>query len=250
MRDVFLFAHQDDEFGVFEVIAQSVAAGRRPLCLYLTNGDFGGQDIALRNAESRRVLGALGVAPADCRFLGEAAGISDGTLIRHLTQAYAALRRELAGAEPVANLYALAWEGGHPDHDAVHVLAAALLHELPGANAWQFPLYHGQGLPGPLFRVLAPLAVNGPVRRLAISRARSWRYLRLCLGYPSQWRIWLGLLPFVVLHYLCGGGQSLQRLDPARSAARPHAGSLLYERRGVCDYTRFETLARRFRASL
>lgn len=45
MRDIYLFAHQDDEYGVFNAIEKSVAAGRQPVCIYLTNGDFGGQDI-------------------------------------------------------------------------------------------------------------------------------------------------------------------------------------------------------------
>lgn len=244
MRDIFLFAHQDDEYGAFSLLEQSAADGRRPLCIFLTSGDFGGQDIEVRNAESRRVLAALGVV--DCLFLGQREGIGDGTLIRHLPRAHAALREVLAEHGPVGRLYALAYEGGHQDHDAVHVLACALLRQLPVESAWQFPLYHGKGLPGMLFRVLAPLAENGRVEQKPIGFGRRWRYLRHCLGYASQWKTWLGLFPFVALHYLWVGRQSLQRLDPARCRLRPHAGALLYERRGFFSYARFHEHTQRF----
>jgi hypothetical protein len=49
-----------------------------------------------------------------------------------------------------------------------------------------------------------------------------------------------------VLHYLFNGTQQLQRLDPARCRERPHAGPLLYERRGVGSHAQFQAQAQRF----
>ena len=57
-------------------------------------------------------------------------------------------------------VYLPAWEGGHQDHDAGHLLGLSLA--APGLRLRQFPLYQGAGLPGPFFRVMAPLPGNGP----------------------------------------------------------------------------------------
>lgn len=250
MRDVFLFAHQDDEYGVFHALEQSVAAGRRPLCLYLTNGDFGGQDVEVRNRESLGVLTALGVAAADVLFIGQQAAISDGVLLQHLERAYQAVLAVLQAAGPVSALYLLAYEGGHQDHDALYLIGCRLQKTLGIASAWQFPLYHGKGLPSVLFRVLSPLPENGAVTAQAIPWRARWRHLLFCLRYRSQARTWIGLFPFVFLHYLLSGRQQLQPASAARCAQRPHAGPLLYEKRGVLQQEMFESQSRAFREGL
>lgn len=232
MRDLFLFAHQDDEYGAFALIEAAVAAGRRPLCVYLTNGDFGGQDPARRDAESRAVLASLGVPATDVIFLGSEEGISDGTLPEHLARAHAALQARLAAAGPLGTLQVVAYEGGHQDHDAACAIAVALRREGRVGALRQFPLYHGEGLSGPLFRVLAPLAANGAVAVTRYGPGKRLAYTLHCLRYASQWKTWIGLFPFVALHHLLRGQQASQVLDPARLAAPPHAGPPLYERRG------------------
>lgn len=246
MRDLFLFAHQDDEYGAFALIEAAVAAGRAPLCVYLTNGDFGGQDPAVRNRESLGVLQRLGVPAADVVFLGGEEAISDGTLPRQLARAHAALARCLAARGPVDTLHVVAYEGGHQDHDAACAIAVALQRQGRVRALRQFSLYQGRGLPGPLFRVLAPLSANGPVTVLRYGAGRRLAYLRHCLRYGSQWRTWLGLLPFVALHFLLRGVQASQALDPARLSSPPHEGAPLYDRRGFFRYAEFRSLCQRF----
>ncbi|HEX6591322.1 MAG TPA: PIG-L family deacetylase [Moraxellaceae bacterium] len=246
MPDVFLLAHQDDEYGVFHAIAQSAATGRRPLCLYLTSGDFGGQDVARRNRESRDVLAALGVAAADVHFIGQQAGISDGVLLDSLEPAYQAVLALLQSQGAVTALYVLAYEGGHQDHDAVYLIGCRLQKALGIATAWQFSLYQGKGLPSPLFRVLAPLPENGAVQAQAVPWTKRWWYLRLCLRYRSQLKTWVGLFPFVLLYYLRDGRQQLQPLVAGRCRERPHAGPLLYEKRGVLAREVFESRSKDF----
>jgi hypothetical protein len=79
--------------------------------------------------------------------------------------------------------------------------------------------------------VLAPLPENGAVTTSPIGWRARWRYLRHCLSYPSQRGSWIGLFPFVLLHYLLHGVQSLQPVAPQRLAERPHPGALYYEKR-------------------
>jgi LmbE family N-acetylglucosaminyl deacetylase len=243
---LFLFAHQDDEFGVFQRIADCRRQGLRVACAYLTDGVTTTADSARRNAESRAVLARLGVDAADIAFAGEALGIGDARLPLHLDAAARWIGNWLDGFGDIDSLHVTAWEGGHHDHDALHALAvvAAQQRGLLG-RTWQYSLYQAAGLPGPLFRVLAPLPDNGPARTWALPWAARRAYLRHCLSYPSQRGTWVGLFPFVLLHYLLHGTQALQPVDPARLAQRPHPGPLYYEKR---RFFTWEEMAERLRA--
>jgi hypothetical protein len=99
------------------------------------------------------------------------------------------------------------------------------------SRTWQFSLYQAKGLPGPLFRVLAPLPENGPAAAIGIPWRRRLQHLRACLSYPSQRNTWIGLFPFVLLHYLLRGVEQLQPVTVGRLLERPHAGALYYEKR-------------------
>jgi hypothetical protein len=223
---LFLFAHQDDEFGVFHVIEDCLRRGMRVHCAYLTHGAAG--LAATRNAESLAVLARLGVAAGQVRFAGDELGIVDASLPRHMAPA----GDWLASFERVALVCVTAWEGGHHDHDALHFLAVHTARRLGLLErVRQYPLYRALGPAGPLFRVLRPLAANGPVASSALAWRARWRYLGLCLSYPSQRATWTGLFPFVLLDYLLRGRQTLQAVAPERLQQRPHAGSLYYERR-------------------
>jgi LmbE family N-acetylglucosaminyl deacetylase len=243
---LFLFAHQDDEFGVFHRIEECRAQGLRVACAYLTSGATARASASVRNAESLAVLGKLGVDRADVVFAGELLGIGDACLPLHLAPAHAWLRDWVAGFGQVEWLHAPAWEGGHHDHDALHALALAVAHEQRLLRQTrQFPLYQAAGLPGPLFRVLAPLAANGPASAHRIPWRARWRYLRHCLAYPSQRATWLGLFPFVLLHYLVRGSEALQPVAPARIAEPPHPGPLYYEKR---QFFTWDEMTRRLQA--
>jgi LmbE family N-acetylglucosaminyl deacetylase len=244
---LFLFAHQDDEFGVFHAIEDSLRRGLRVRCAYLTHGAHG--SAARRNAESLRVLARLGVDRGDVQFAGDQLGIGDASLPRHLDAAGAWLARWIAASGAVERIYVTAWEGGHHDHDALHLLALRTAAGLGlEARVRQYSLYHGHRRPGPCFRVLAPLAANGPVEQGTIPWRARWRYLGLCLSYPSQRTTWIGLFPFVLLHYLWHGRQELQRATLARLEQRPHPGALYYERRRFYRWEQFEDDMRRWLA--
>lgn len=248
---LFLFAHQDDEFGVLQRIAHYRARGVRVACAYLTDGNTASADSARRNAESRAVLARLGVDPADIAFAGEELGIGDARLPLHLAQADAWIGRWLDRHIAIEALHVTAWEGGHHDHDALHALA---VHQAEQrgllARTWQYSLYQAEGLPGPLFRVQAPLAANGPVDRIAIPWGDRLRNLRCCLSYPSQLVTWIGLFPPVAWRTLVGGVEMLQPVSAARVLERPHAGALYYEKRKFFTWERMQDALERWRTGL
>ena len=234
---VFLFAHQDDEAGVFQKILDEHQAGHRVLCVYLTDGAASGQSSARRNQESLAVLSDLGITKSDVIFAGDALHIQDGHLLKHLTAAQTWLEALLVEQTTVSAIYLPAWEGGHHDHDALHALGVTIAMKLGlEHNTWQYALYNAFGCVGPFFRVFLPLDANGPVRSSKVSWSNRLRFLRYCLSYPSQAVTWLGLFPFMLLHYLFWGTQRVQHISSARIQQRPHKGPLYYENRKFCTY--------------
>jgi LmbE family N-acetylglucosaminyl deacetylase len=228
---LFLFAHQDDEFGVFHVLEECRHQGKRVLCAYLTRGVDG--VAARRNAESRQVLASLGVREDDIFFAGDELGIDDACLHAHLDAAGAWIARWIGASGQIERIHVTAWEGGHHDHDALHALTVRVAERLGMlSRVRQFALYNRFRRPGPLFRVLSPLAANGPVEARPIPLARRLAYLGLCLRYPSQATTWIGLFPFVLMHYALHGTQALQGVSLERLRTAPHPGTLYYERRG------------------
>jgi len=229
---LFLFAHQDDEFGVFQAILDELRGGRAVHCAYLTNGNFGGVAPERRNRESLQVLTRLGVPAEHVNFPGCELGIPDGGLPAHLAPCGDWLRRWLRGFANIGAIYVLAWEGGHQDHDALHAVSVTIAGEHGLLErVRQFSLYNTAGCAGPLYRVFQPLARNGPVVQTPILLRNRLRFLRYCTSYRSQTRSWLGLLPFVLLHYLVDGTQQLQPVSLARLREPPHEGPLYYEKR-------------------
>lgn len=234
---LFLLAHQDDEFAAFHLIDECRRRGARAVCVYLTRG--AGDLAARRNAESTRVLASLGVSPDDILFAGDQLAIDDGSLYLSLERADAWIAQCFSSFQAIENIYVTAWEGGHHDHDALNALAAQIafrLGLLPRLR--QFALYNRYRCRGPFFRVLTPLAANGPVESTPIPFARRLAHLRSCLRYPSQRMTWIGLFPFVLLHYMVHGRQSLQAVRLERIEERPHAGMLYYEYRDFCTWER------------
>lgn len=246
---LFLFAHQDDEFGVLQHIADYRRRGVPVACAYLTDGQGRRARAARRNAESRAVLGRLGVAPQAIVFAGETLGIADASLPLRLDAAHAWIARWLDTHGPIAALHIPAWEGGHQDHDALHAVAVALAEQRGLlARTRQFPLYHAAGLPVPLAHVLAPLPANGQVHAMRIGWRDRMRNLNCCLSYPSQATTWLVLFPAVLWHYLAYGVESLQPVAPARTLERPHDGPLYYEKRRFFTWARMQLALADWRA--
>jgi len=243
---LFLLAHPDDEFGCFESIRRLVGMGRRVAIVYLTDGGADPAMVSRRMMESRRVLARLGVPASDLHFVGALEGFPDGGLHRHLKAAWLACQSFFNAHGKFDAIYVPAWEGGHPDHDATHALAVLLARKQGISDVFQFSLYNAKAVPKPFFRVLSPLAENGERIRLPIPWRARFHYLGLCVSYPSQWKTWVGLLPFVAPKLLVGGVYCLQCTDIARLDQRPHDGALLYENRGWLTWSAFEGELRHF----
>ncbi len=250
MTTLFLFAHQDDEFGVFHEISSTQARGERAVCIYLTNGAWKSVTPEIRNAESLKVLQRLGVPKADIHFLGTEIGIADGTLADNFQKCWSALLRRVADTGEVTRIIMHAYEGGHHDHDAAHILGVALARHLNVFDASrQFPLYRAPG--GRLIVTYAePMDSNGPVSRTRIPLAKRLQYLMYLPFYRSQTTTIIKIGPLMAWDFIRDGCQKLQPLSVSRTSERPRPGELLYETWKLYDYEKFSRNTAYFMTSI
>ena len=135
-----------------------------------------------RLAEGARVLAALGLPATAAVDLH----LPDQHAVEHVTTIARAVGRidDACGGgerEREAVVYVPAYEGGHPDHDAVNLAAALAVATRPGLRAVEFPLYRR----GPFgLTVQQPLQPRGR-RRSGASSCRSATRTWPC-GAPSR----------------------------------------------------------------
>lgn len=239
---LFLFAHQDDEFAIYQKIIEEQQMGNRVFCVYFTDGSFNGVVSERRNKESLSVLTQLGVCAQDVFFVGSEFAFRDGFLPDHLDSCAEWVLKWIMQFSSISNIYIPAWEGGHQDHDALHAVVLTVSNSLGiEKKVQQFPLYHGAHCVNPFFKVFHPLMGNGPVQYSRISLKNRFRFLKYCLSYPSQKKTWMVLFPFVLKHYLFNGTQLLQSTSLKRILEPPHEGSLLYEKRKRYTWEQMKT---------
>lgn len=244
---VVVMAHPDDEFAVFPWLEAACRERRAVHCCWLTDGGWGGQDTSRRRAESTAVLSRIGLRSEAMHFMGERLGIPDGELHDRLDVVVPVLRELFEALPKPLEILVSAWEGGHQDHDATH-LATLAASTGSRSRIRQFSLYQGANLPGPWFRVLAPLPENGPGSSLPLGFSSRLRCILRCTAYASQWKSFLGLLPFYALKMFTRHPFVLQDVDYSRTAEKPHQGRLLYERRGSLTWEAFAARTRAYRS--
>jgi len=119
---LFLLAHHDDEVFCAGRLAQARMHGRVVLLWATAGGIAPGRR---RIAEGRRVTTLLRLPPQDAVDLA----YPDQGAVRNIEGILAAARDALVTGEPPVTVYVTAYEGGHPDHDAMNLVAASLRRE-------------------------------------------------------------------------------------------------------------------------
>jgi LmbE family N-acetylglucosaminyl deacetylase len=122
---LFLLAHHDDEVFCAGLLTRALREGRRIKLLWATAGGLA--PAARRLAEGRRVQRLLALPDQDVRLIG----LPDQHAVENLSR----LEREAADLlDDVDEVYVTAWEGGHPDHDAMNLVAARLRERAAGGG--------------------------------------------------------------------------------------------------------------------
>jgi len=251
-RTLFVFAHQDDEYAAVPWILEERDAGSDIACLYLTDG-ASRTTAEQRDAETRDVLNELGIGAKSIVNLTVAGGrVADGRLAERSLDALTALESWIEQGKFVPHrIYAPSYEGGHPDHDAAHLIAAAVAARLGIAgNAWHVSLYNAYGCPRPLYATMRQLPTSSPARDAVMPSRLRWLTAWLCFRYRSQRRTWLGLFPGAFYARVIARNERAVRFDFSRLTTRPHSGELLYERMFGTNYAEFEEQTRSVRGRI
>ena len=250
-KSVFFLAHCNDEFGIYEDIRIHVVKKIPFHIAYLTSSNLNKVNSNIRENESLSALKMLGVKRSQVSFIGNKLSIPDLALKDHLINAFIRCKLLIKKLNNVNTIYTHAYEGGHPDHDALNFLCSKLiLTSKSKIVGWQFPLYCGPGLIGPLFYLFKPLKSNGKVTKKIIKAANIRLYLKLIFIYKSQFRTFFGLFPFYLMHMIFIKNAIAQRINPIRNYSKPHKGKLLYERRKMCNFSNLKLRMNEFESWL
>ena len=246
-KSIFFFAHYDDEFGVYEDIRIHIAQKIPIHIVYVTSSSLNGRKNIIREKESLSVLKKLGVSRSQISFIGKELSIPDLALKNHLIAAFIRCKSLIKKLGDVKTIYTHAYEGGHPDHDALNFLCSKLISTNKSTiDGWQFPLYSGPGVIGPFFFLFKPLKSNGKVIKKKIEKIYIRFYLKLVFTYKSQFRTFIGLFPFYLFHMIFIKNYVIQKINSKKKYVRPHKGKLLYERRGMDNFESFKLKMKEF----
>jgi len=226
---VFVLAHHDDEVFCAGHMLRAMSTGRRLRILWATAGGLAPAGRRLR--EGGRVCRLLGLALGAARDLR----LPDQGALCHIERiAYAAealLDTAIAhGDGEVPAVYVPAYEGGHPDHDAVNLAVAVLRSRRPELVAREFPLYR-RGSAGLSVQAPQPAAGTSPKPFDVLPLGDDALALRRCLARANASQLLPSLLPLLALAWAAGRGRAEpSRPLPAHDYTRPpHSRALLYE---------------------
>ena len=244
---IYLFAHQDDEFGVFIDIYKN-AKIHNIYIFYLTNGDskiINKSKLSIRDRESIKVLTKLGVKRKNIILLGKKLGIICNQLYLNLDKVYNNLAKNLKKIGTISRLITHSWEGGHEDHDACNLIGRKVAFKNKILKkSYEFSLYNSYKTRLIFFRVFNPLNKNG--KKVKSKFVERFFFISLLFIYKSQYKIWIGLYPFIILHYLFNGYNFLTKLQNNFLLTKPHKGKLLYEKRKFCKFKDFKIKTKLF----
>jgi N-acetylglucosamine malate deacetylase 1 len=225
---LFLFAHPDDEAFICGAMRMALDAGAQVHGAWVTSGDFFGGG-KRREAALWEGMDILELDESRVHLLR----IPDLGIVAEMPRA-AEIVAKLVGELKPAKIFVDAFEGGHPDHDAVNFLAyegsarAGISPEI-----YEFPLYNGSGsVLHWRWRINSFPPGNNPTLYIPLTEDAIRRKHRLMLhAYLSQWMYMVPARLASPRSLMLSRGESYRFCPPDRDhAAPPHPGTLNYER--------------------
>ena len=263
---LFLLAHHDDEVFCAGRLRRALADGESVRLLWATAGGLA--PARRRIAEGARVLTLLGL-PTDA---GRDLQLRDQHAVEHIpviareaarlldqrgddeSADDSTVRAPAAGVtvhapsadNEVTTVHVPAYEGGHPDHDAVNLAAALAAAARPGLRVVEFPLYR-RGRLGLAVQSPVPATPSSADRFAVLALDDEDLAFRRELARANASQLAPSLLPLLALARWAGRGRAEPaRPLPAHDYARPpHPGRLLYELYTSWRFARWSAVAAR-----
>lgn len=248
LKTLITIAHQDDEFFIASRISYELSQGHQFDIVYMTNGDGDGSIASLREAESISALNFLGILPSQIHFLGTEFNFSDGNLFKMMPVAFIKLCEKLNG-QHFDQVYLPAWEGGHPDHDACHLIGVRFAQQNSISTVREFSLYNGFQTKYLRVSCLIPREGGALICR-TLTLKEAFAAFALIRFYKSQLKTWFALALPAAISILFLRRECLREVIINDCSSRPHPGPLLYEKAFRVTYPDLESEARHFNNSM
>ncbi len=206
-RPAFVFAHQDDETVAAGLIRRIVGDDERGSFVWWTNGD-GLAPMAkmdpvkyaeIRINEATEALRRLGASPrrkvdlesSEIENYRRFTEVAQGGAARNAAFSYFdreadRVEAALTKADP-DRVFVLAWQGGHPEHDLVHVMVSRAVRRLRKATGRPIPIIQ---MPAYEYIIGCPLRFKpwfkGDVRAITLDPTELEAKRAVFEAYPSQ----------------------------------------------------------------
>lgn len=242
---IFIFSHQDDEFGLFNVIEEATKKQNNVIVVYLTSGlktkNQNSKNKELqRDKESLKVLLKLGVRRNNIFFLGKKLNIPIYKLYKNLNSVYQELNRFLIKFKGKHIIYTHSWEGGNEDHDASFVIVKKILNKnLKVKKVFEFSQYNNFKTMILPFKVQSIIPEKKKIYKNKIKIKNKIKYIIYLFNYISQFYLWFPIYPFIILRILMNDYGNLKTVKKNLFIKRPHRGKLLYEKLRTTKYEYF-----------
>lgn len=178
-KALFVLAHEDDELCIVGKIKQLVDAGNHVSLLWTRFSD------KIRRDEAAKAMGMVGVRRENMHFWNYGS-LSDPTALRVYIDRFA----DLISKSGFDQVYVLAYEGGHIEHDLTHIATVAACRECAfEGQIYEFGLYHLENLtPQPFSLLPAP----SPTIQMHLSKSDVGFIENVADVYISQKQVTLG----------------------------------------------------------
>ncbi|OQW50273.1 MAG: hypothetical protein A4S09_00325 [Proteobacteria bacterium SG_bin7] len=228
---VCLFPHCDDEYFVIDHLLKWKSDGHSVKACFLTHHQALGEK---RRTESTYFLNRHRIN--DILFIDNPKCL-DGKLPAHIKE----ILDCVSGFGKFDIILTPAWEGGHQDHDAAFVVGK-ILSQRYGSKHLQFSTYNGAVTNKIFYKVSFP--IQSLIRNEIEIPLTILSAFKKCLGvffiYPSQWKTWVGLAPFMLYSLIKSRAIKVFESKAVDLLVPPHTGKLLYERFERMTWTEFK----------
>jgi len=222
---LFIFAHQDDEIAYIVTMRNFLLEGNEVHVVWTTDGAHF-VPFEVRYAESLKAMKFIGVPEENLHFLK----FPDGHSIlfpRKIVEKVSSLMSEIEPNE----IYTIAYEGGHPDHDFAHVAAVISSKRVFGDSCppvFEAPLYNSYQSHITRFSRFIP--ATSPVFETRLQRRDILFKLKVILSYKSQY--WIAIFPAIFFAPVraMAGAEQYREVPSWNYLQPPHEGKLGYER--------------------
>lgn len=249
MNILILLAHQDDELGLLPIIHDLYSKNHTINIIFLTNGAAKHRDPFIRNQESITVLNKFGIKLQNIHFFGSNYRILDKHLVENLYYTRQRLLQYLNDYNINPHMVICqAWEGGHPDHDAGHLLALSIAKKFNILhNCYQFYFYNSQS-----WSIVGKIKLFNPLRCTLTPKTKHFssmngiRYFNSYWLYKSQRFAILWMLPAIFIEYIVKRRCTIYQVDIKNIQVAPHEGILRYEKNNFYSKHDFFMYAKSF----